>query len=588
MKKLPYGISNFAIISQDDYLYIDKTRFIEILEKESAPYQFFIRPRRFGKSLFISLMENYYDIKKKEQFCNLFAGKYIGKHPTILRNSFLILKFSFAAIVTCETRNRLIESFDDCVRAAARHFINYYKEYLPGNTDYIINSRGAEGILRNLINIVHNAGQQLFVLIDEYDNFANGLIASGNNKLYYDLLRSEGYVRAFYKALKDGTQSGVSRIFITGVSPIMLDDLTSGFNITVNFTNNENYNDMMGFTEDEVKQIVHLYRADGWNIFRKEGGSAEHGSSSPVECQDSATAKILTDMKRYYNGYLFSEYSRTHLYNPDMVLYFMDNLVSRRRYPAHILDDNVKVDYRKIRQLAFNFKDEELIEKILKNGEATSTLVSRFPLEEMFKKRENFISVLYYLGMLTIKEQDENELVFCIPNYVIRTIYWDYFLDRIERDVTVKADELRQSMKRMRIEGDISYYINYLQLILEKLSNRDLQKFDEKYIRAVMLTLFNVDGVYLIETEYETEHGYIDILLTRDIRYDRWINYEWLIEIKYLKEKERGRLGEVLKAARRQLGRYTTETIKGRIAEESLKKVIITVIGKSEIITEME
>ncbi len=570
MKKIPYGISSFDIIRRENYLYIDKTRFIKTLENENSPYQFFIRPRRFGKSLFISLLENYYDIKNKDLFSEMFSGLYIGDNPTPLRNSFLILKFSFAAIVTAETRTRLIESFDDCVRAVAIDFINYYQNYLPGETAFILNSKGAEGILRNLINKVKNSGQKLFVLIDEYDNFANDLIGTGNNKLYYDLIRSEGYVRAFYKALKDGTQSGVSRIFITGVSPIMLDDLTSGFSITENFTNNEKYNEMMGFNEDEVRQIIKICSIDLENISRKAG-------------QDIS---ILSDMKMYYNGYLFSEHCLTHLYNSDMVLYFINNLTSQGRYPENILDDNVKVDYRKIRQIAFNFKDEELIEKILRDGEVTSPLISRFSLEEMFNKRENFVSILYYLGMLTIKEQDENELVFCIPNYVIKTVYWDYFLDRIKQDVDIKADELKHSMKKMRTDGDITAFTKYLQSILEKLSNRDLQKFDEKYIKAVMLTLFNVDGVYLIETEYETEQGYIDILLTKDVRYARWIHYEWLIEINYLKEKERSRLEEVKKNARKQLSGYISDRIKKRIAGKSLQRAIIIVIGKNEVISE--
>ncbi len=413
--KIPYGISNFAHLRKDNYLYVDKTRFVEILENENSPYQFLIRPRRFGKSLFISLLENYYDIKNKEGFDDLFKGLYIGDNPTPLKNSYLILRFSFAAIITGESRERLIDSFDFEVSRTVQYSLKKYesilgKQQLPGGIT------GAEQVIKFFITKAHEAEQKVFVLIDEYDNFANDLIGTGNTALYYDLMRSEGYVRAFYKALKDGTLSSVYRIFVTGVSPIMLDDLTSGFNITDNFTNNETMNEIMGFNEDEVKGIV-------------KGVIDECASE-----QNYSVENVLVDLKHYYNGYLFSERCKTQLYNSDMVLYFINFLSGHKRYPDSMIDDNVKVDYRKIRQLAFNFKDGDLIEKILKEGEVTSVLITRFSLEEMFNKRENFISILYYLGMLTIKERRINKLRLCIPNYVIKTIYWEYYVAKNHGD----------------------------------------------------------------------------------------------------------------------------------------------------------
>lgn len=560
--KIPNGISSFEVIRQEDYLYIDKTRYIEILEKEDAKYHFLIRPRRFGKSLFISLLENYYDWSRREQFNTLFSGLYIVDHSTPLRNSFLILKFSFAAIVTSESREQLIQSFDFEVVNTVRQFFIKNHELLDGQ-ELPSNISRAEQAMKYLITKVTEKKREVFVLIDEYDNFANDLMGTGKKELYYDLIQSEGYVRVFYKALKDGTQSSISRIFVTGVSPIMLDDLTSGFNITENLTYHENLNEIMGFSQEEVENIINLCD------LRK----------------DLPIANLLEDMKRFYNGYLFHELCNTKVYNSDMVLYFLSYLKRFHRYPEQMLHDNVKMDYRKLRQLAFEFNDEDVVEKIITEGQIASTLVSRFSLEDIFTKRENFISLLFYFGMLTIKERVENELLFIVPNYVIKKIYWEYLLDAIEQDVSIKTNELKQAMRQMRGDGEISDFVRYLNHILEKLSNRDLQKFDEKYIKAIMMTLFSLDGVYLIESEYETEKGYVDIMLTQDIRYRKWINYEWMIELKYLKEKDRGRLEIVQDQASKQIEKYISSKIFGRSQEKMPKKVVIVVVGKEVIAT---
>lgn len=212
MKRIPYGISNFEMIRGKDYIYVDKTGYIETLEND-APYQFFIRPRRFGKSLFLSMLENYYDILKKDNFDALFSSLYVGKNPTPERNSYLVLSLSFASILTSEGKESFIRSFDDCVAAAGRFFLKKYKNIFSSSLPEGVSR--AEMVIRHIIHEAASTDYKLFILIDEYDNFANDLIGTGNRELYYELLSGEGYVRTFYKTLKDGTAKSIERIFMT-------------------------------------------------------------------------------------------------------------------------------------------------------------------------------------------------------------------------------------------------------------------------------------------------------------------------------------------------------------------------------------
>lgn len=407
MKRIPYGISNFQVLREENYLYVDKTFYIELLDKY-APYQFFIRPRRFGKSLFISTLENYYDINKKDKFEELFGDLYIGKNPTKNKNKFLIWKISFAGIDAGQGEEELRKSFNSKVLLSAIKFLNQYSNLLEENT--IPTEVGsAEMIVQYISLLANKINKQVFILIDEYDNFANELITGGKQNTYESILHGEGFVKVFYKALKDATMDNFNRIFMTGVSPIMLDDLTSGFNITRNYTLDENLNAMMGFTRKDISWIM-----DEVNI-------------KDIELRD----KICTDMTTYYNGYKFNENSKS-VFNPDMSMYFLDNYLLYNRYPKEMIDNNVKTDYGKVNQLAYNFNDIEALEEIMTKGETSTMLVDRFNIHTMYSVKENFKSLLFYLGMLTIKGQGISGTVLRVPNYVIKTIYWEQYFQRMK------------------------------------------------------------------------------------------------------------------------------------------------------------
>ncbi|EHN14646.1 ATP-binding protein [Clostridium sporogenes] len=561
MKRIPYGISNFEVLREEDYLYVDKTSYIELLDRY-APYNFFIRPRRFGKSLFISMLENYYDINKKDKFEELFGDLYIGKNPTKNKNRFLVWKISFAGVDAGHGEEELRNSFNSKVLLSAIKFVSQYSNLLDIDTiPKEIDS--AEIIVQYISLLASKIKIPVFVLIDEYDNFANELITGGKQSTYSGILHGEGFVKVFYKAIKDATADNFNRIFMTGVSPIMLDDLTSGFNITMNYTLDQNLNAMMGFTRYEISSIM------------DEVGIKEK----------SLREKICTDMTEYYNGYKFNEDSKT-VFNPDMSMYFLNNYSLYNRYPKEMIDNNVKTDYGKVNQLAYNFNDREALEEVMTTGETSTMLVDRFNIHTMYSVKENFKSLLFYLGMLTIKGQGYGGTILKVPNYVIKTIYWEQHFQRINEEYNIQMKDVRDAIIQMRVYGNIQLLIELVEGILEDLSNRDLIKMDEKNIKMMLLTLLGVDSTYFIKSEDENNKGYVDIMLKRKIQFKDITKFQWIIELKYIKESERDTLEKVKEEGIKQLQGYAeSKMVQEELGEDDLKKVLILVVGKKHIYT---
>ncbi|PRR79769.1 putative AAA-ATPase [Clostridium liquoris] len=561
MKRIPYGISNFEVLREKNYLYVDKTSYIELLDNY-APYQFFIRPRRFGKSLFISMLENYYDINKKDKFEKLFGDLYIGKNPTEERNKFLVWKISFAGIDAGHGEEELRNSFNFKVASSAREFLYKYEELL-GENKLPFENISAEMIVAHISMLCKINDKQVFLLIDEYDNFANELITGGKQNTYGSILHGEGFVKVFYKALKDATMDNFNRIFMTGVSPIMLDDLTSGFNITRNYTLDENLNAMMGFTRKELSWIM-----DEVNIKTPE-----------------LREKICTDMTTYYDGYKFNENSKS-VFNPDMSMYFLDNYLVYNRYPKEMIDNNVKTDYGKINQLAYNFNDKEALEEIMTTGETSTILIDRFNIHTMYSVKENFKSLLFYLGMLTIKGQGPLGTELRIPNYVIKTIYWEQHFQNINEKYNIQIQDIRIAVNEMRMHGSIEPLVQIVKRILEDLSNRDLIQMDEKSIKMMLLTLLGVDSTYFIQSEAENSKGYVDIMLKRKIQFKDITKFQWIIELKYIKESERNTLERVKQDGLQQLQGYSeSKMVQEELETENFKKMLIIVVGKKDIHT---
>ena len=320
MKKLPYGISDYERVMENNYYYVDKTSYIEKLENLAEPYIMFLRPRKFGKTLFTSMLENYYDVKKKDKFEKLYGETYIGKNPTKLKNSYYILKFNFSGIDTSD-EDATINGFKREVASSIKVFVEKY-----GFNFFVNENEEAEDILDNLFKAfyIQKENEKIYVIIDEYDHFANELL-SFNTKKFKELVSKNGKVRKWYEILKKGTETIVDRIFITGVAPITLDSLTSGFNISSDITKDEQFNEMIGFTKEELIELMNKQEID------KENQEI-----------------ILPIMKENYDGYKFSIKASEKIYNSNMCLYFLKDFVRLGRIPEQLIDMNIASDYSKL------------------------------------------------------------------------------------------------------------------------------------------------------------------------------------------------------------------------------------------------
>ncbi|MGD9556339.1 MAG: AAA family ATPase [Mangrovibacterium sp.] len=430
IKRLPYGNSNFGRVIEENYCYIDKTRFIELLENETNSYQFFIRPRKFGKSLFFSTLLHYYDLNRAGDFKKLFGGLYIGKNPTPRKNSYMVMRFNFSGINTTSEDGFKV-SFSQKVQDAVLLFIESYSDIVTNAielTQKINEEKRGINALEIAYRAAELAGTKIYVLIDEYDHFANDLIAMGNqlgDDAYRRMTRANGLVRDFYETLKIGTSDVVDRIFITGISPVMLDDLTSGFNIAVNLTPELQYNEMMGFTREEVNTMM---AATGVN-----------------------PAYINVDMDRYYNGYLFHKDGENRLYNPSMVLYFFNRILKDGKAPENMIDDNLKTDYGRLQRLAQNEENRGRLLEIAKENGIVSDIISKFSIDRL-EDTEYFVSLLFYMGLLTIDKFEMGSIHLKIPNYSIRTIYWEYIVrltQDLNKDVLIDMTNLKAAIREL-------------------------------------------------------------------------------------------------------------------------------------------
>ncbi len=537
VKRLPYGNSNFEKLITENYAYVDKTRFVEQLENEANSYQFFIRPRKFGKSLFFSLLENYYDINRAKDFDKLFGELYIGKHPTPNKNAYAVLKFNFSGLDT-SNEDRFRASFSSKIQKAVRQFVALYRNLFP-NADSFIQRLDEESpsilSIQDAIDKAELADIKIFVIIDEYDHFANDLIAMGSQlgkDVYHNMVHANGLVRDFYEALKTGSSTVVDRIFITGISPVMLDDLTSGFNIAVNLTLEPQYNEMMGFTQQEVDALM-----------------LETGVDPNF---------INVDMEMYYNGYLFHEDGAHRVYNPSMILYFFYQILTSQKPPKNIIDDNLKTDYNRLRRMVQNEENRNTLIEIVQNNGIMSDVISKFSIDRL-EDTKYFISLLFYMGLLTVDKYHDGRLYLKIPNYSIRTVYWEY-LEQLtlewNKDVMIDLRQQTDAVWQLAYPGNLHPYIEYVSKnIFSRLSNRDLQHFNEKHIKIMLLNGLFQSKLYVPLTEKEVENGYIDIFLQRSPLLPD-IKYEWVWELKYLKKGDRKALHSARHDARAQLEKY--------------------------------
>ena len=529
MRKLPYGISDYERLIENDYYYVDKTKYIEKLENLPEPYIMFLRPRKFGKTLFTSTLENYYDLKKIDKFDKLYGDTYIGKYPTKLKNKYHILKFNFSGIDTSSDKTT-IKGFKNEVSSSIKLFIDKYR------LDFYINQEDeAENILDNLIKAfnIQKEGEKIYVIIDEYDHFANELLGF-NTSQFKNLVSKNGKVRKWYEILKKGTETVIDRIFITGVAPITLDSLTSGFNIASDKTQNAKFNEMIGFTKEELISMM-----------------------NDLQISQEEQNKILPIMKENYDGYKFALDAEEKIYNSNMCLYFLNNYIEQGKVPIQLIDMNIASDYSKLGKMLDLCKGEErekVIEKTVSGEGIVEEITGKFnPAIEFTEK--DLISMLYYLGYLTIEDEVVGYPKLSIPNRVMKEIYSEYFLKILKQGVDIE-ENYSEIAREIALEGKINKIIELMNKYLKNLSNRDYIKFNEKYVKLIFYCIAMNLKIYRLKSEMEVQRKYPDILL---IPKDESKGYKAvMIEFKYLKNEEANKLKEKQNEAREQIEEYAT------------------------------
>lgn len=557
--KIPYGNADFANIRRSGMFYVDKTPFLPELENAELGYKnlVFLRPRRFGKSSLVSMMEHYYDLTRADEFDELFGGLWIHDHPTPEKNKHLVLSLNFSRVATDQGFDTLVYSFWRAVRDPVAGFIERHAKLVPmlsAEAERLDDIRTADGLIGAVMTAAKAAGHTLYVLIDEYDTFANALLSTEQRDIYSQVTNKGGFVRAFYRILKTGSDTGaIARTFITGATPILLDDLTTGFNVATNISVEPRFNALAGFTEADVTRAI-----DELLMARPKLASiAGIGNRG----------QLLRLLERFYNGYRFSEDAEERVFNSSMVLYFFQRLTSRGKMPTDMLDPNARTDYRKLHQLwmATGPAAQErraVLEKVLDEGHVWSELVEHFGVSTASTTNQ-FVSLMYYTGMLTLSPEppDVKEYRFEPPNRVIRELAWEHYTRLLEdlEGLSLTDHPVGMGLRAMAREGDIAPFIEvFRKNVLSVLGLKDLRQYNERSMKMLLMGTILMSGIFHVLSEKEFAQGYNDLFLS-PMPNVRNAKFAWMLELKYLTAADKGKLDATVADAEAQLRRYLAD-----------------------------
>ena len=567
VKRIPYGMMNFVAVREDNCYYVDKTRFIEKVERANK-YFFFIRPRRFGKSLTLSMLHHYYDIHDADKFERLYGDLYIGKNPTPNHNKYLVIYLNFAVINADMGNYR--SALDSHCRIEFTQVCRRYAHLLPSNAvDDLLKEDGAVKQLDYLCKICSDANQKIYLFIDEYDHFTNHILSDAARLVEYKQeTHGTGYLRTFFDTIKSGTYSSIERVFVTGVSPVTLDDLTSGFNIGTNYSLAYGFNEMVGFTEEEVREMLTYY-------------SLHHEFHHTID-------ELIEIMKPYYDNYCFAlkAYGKTTMYNSNMVLSFLYKYIDDGcEIPQQMLDENIRVDYNKLRMLIRKDKefahDASIIQTLVSKGYVTGELKEGFPAENIAKD-DNFISLLYYFGMVTIGGFYRGKPKFVIPNEVVREQVYTYLLDNYhENHLETDSYRIGQLEENMAYDGEFKPFFQFIaDSIYTFASQRDRQK-GESFVHGYTLALTSLCCYYRPISELDNQNGYADVFLRPRCEIYKDMEHSYIIELKYLKSNaSETEVKAAVKQAEAQLCRYAdTVNVNDNIGHTTLHKVYVVYSG---------
>ena len=575
-RRIPYGMTNFESIRTEDCYYVDKTHYIPLIE-EANKFFFFIRPRRFGKTLLLNMLTHYYDINRADKFEQLFGGLWIGQHPTKEHNQYLVLFLNFSMI--SGDINSYQERMDNYCASCYRSFCAKYAHLLPADImEEYPRQQNAAAELEYIARRCAEVGQKLYLIIDEYDHFTNDILAHPELELQYKgETHGVGAYRVFFNAVKSGTSTGIERMFVTGVSPVTMDDLTSGFNIGSNYTTDSAFNAMMGFSETEVRQMIDYYQ---------QSGVVRH-----------TTDELIQIMKPWYDNYCFSLscLGESTLFNSDMVLYFMSSyLWNNGQLPEHMIDSNIRTDYNKLRMLIRkdkNFEhDASVIQQIVEAGQIVAELKLSFPAEKV-ADTNNFVSLLYYFGMLTIVGKKRGGILLRIPNYTVREQLYGYLLESYsEAELSLDSYHDRDKEVNMAFDGEWRPYFEAIADALKRFSSHRDKLKGEAYVHGFTLAQTCQSRLYLPHSELDAgvDHGYADIYLEPLLGIYPDIEHSYIIELKYRRSTATdAQVEQARQEGIQQALRYSeSELVKRTVGHTTLHRLVIVWRGMEMAVCE--
>ena len=548
VKRLPYGINDFeAVIEQNQY-YVDKTMYLPLLENQPSNI-FFIRPRRFGKSIFLSMLHAYYDCSKKEKFQALFGDLWVGKHPTPLQGKYQILHLDFSYVGG--SIEKLEENFNMYLRVKLDGFMRIYQEfYLADFKEKFFKSDSATEKLALLQDETATKGIPLYLIIDEYDNFTNTVLNEQGEKVYWAITHADGFYRDVFKKFKGMFE----RIFITGVSPVTLDDVTSGFNIGWHISTKPEFNQMLGFSQEEVRKMFAYY---------KEVGGIP--ATSDIEA-------MIDEMKPWYDNYCFSKKAletQSKVFNCDMVIYYLRNYMDYGQAPDQMIDPNTKTDYNKMKKLLqldkLDGDRKGVIRTIAETGQIVTTLEETFPASRLTNP-QTFTSLLFYYGMLTIKDTFGDMLILGIPNNNVRKQYYGYLLEQYQEEKFVDLTQMKILFTYMALEGKWREALEAMAKAYEDVSSVRDGIESERNLQGFFMAYLNLNNYYYTAPELELNHGYCDFFLLPNLTHYA-TKHSYILELKVLSKKDY--------EAKSEDGKLSKAEAQWQEAEEQIKRYAV-------------
>ena len=518
VKLVPYGVADFATVIEQNLYYVDKTMFIPELEKQPRNL-FFIRPRRFGKSIFLSMLYSYYDCTQSHKFQSLFGNLWIGQHPTPLQGKYQVLFLDFSQITG--NIDKLETKFNSYLSINLDAFVRQYSEYYQAEMEEILAQEDFEEKMELIFKAAKAHQYHLYLIIDEYDNFTNVILNERGENVYHAITHADGFYRDVFKKLKGNFE----RIFMMGVSPVTLDDVTSGFNIGWNISIKPEFDEMLGFSTTDVVEMFTYYK--------------EHGSIPA----DSDIDAIVNDMKPWYDNYCFAEEAlkkKTRMFNCDMVLYYLRNYMDNGCSPRQMIDPNTRTDYGKMKKLLqFDKLDGErkgIIRKIAEEEQIVTQLYESFSAYQI-PKAEIFPSLLFYYGMLTIKGTRGSKLILGIPNNNVRKQYYGYLEEEYQAKAYVDVNQLTDYYYDMAYDGKWKEGLRFMADAYAKVSSVRDGIEAERNLQGFFMAYLNLNDYYITAPELELNHGYCDFFLLPDLTHYA-SQHSYILELKVLSKKD--------------------------------------------------